>query len=270
MISVIITTFKNPKRLKKAINTVKNQTYKNIEILVIDGANSKECHILSENEGCRFFGLKKDLPPPNGVQRSRNVGLSICFGEYIAFLDDDDEWVSTKLEFQMEDIKKGSDLVSCNSLVIGGGKSHIEEKKRNPKFKDFLKHFEISSTSSIVMKTQVLKDVGGWNETIRGMHEYDVALRVSKAGYKITNVQIPLTIKYQDFNVQIGSVYWKIAEMFQFFDIYRNDVIKELGWSGSLYNIIKMWTSISLYTLTPIFGDRIWELFTLIKRRATN
>lgn len=264
-VSVIITTFRNPKRLEKAIRTVQNQTFQKYEIIIVDGANSESCKRIAKKYAVVFHGLKEDLSHPFGVQRSRNAGIKIAIGKYIAFLDDDDEWLPRKLELQYAELEKGADFVSCNTLVRYNGKEFVDKKIKSPTFEDFLKGFAISSTSSIIAKKEVLQKTGGWNEKVRGMHEYDIALRVARLNYKIVNVQLPLMIKNQGFSAQIGTVYWKIAEMFEFLRLYRKDILEIIGWKGYIFNIIKMWLQITIYSFTFIIGDRIWKILYYIR-----
>ncbi|SHH94279.1 Glycosyltransferase involved in cell wall bisynthesis [Clostridium collagenovorans DSM 3089] len=106
MISCIIPTYKRSDTLIRAINSVINQTYKNIEILVIDDndPNSEESMLVEKrlkdifDKRLRYI---KQLKHINGAA-ARNVGIKSSNGEFIAFLDDDDEWEYTKLERQMD------------------------------------------------------------------------------------------------------------------------------------------------------------------------
>ena len=126
MVSVIITTYNRYENLLLAIESVKKQTYKNIEIIIVNdcstderyyNTNFKNCNIihLSENSKTRF-----GYACPGGYQR--NFGLNIARGEYIAFLDDDDCWLEDKLKKQIELMKETNCNLSCSNAFKGNGK----------------------------------------------------------------------------------------------------------------------------------------------------
>lgn len=114
-ISVIIATYNRYESLIQAINSVKTQTHKNVEIIVVnDGSTQPEYSNLSGNDIIqinlpentrKMFGF----PCPG---YSRTQGMKISTGEYIAFLDDDDIWLPNKLELQIESINKTGCLMS--------------------------------------------------------------------------------------------------------------------------------------------------------------
>lgn len=120
LVSCIIPTYKRCDMLPRAIESVLNQTYKNIEILVVDdnepgSIESKEVQILLSNNynfnQIRYVGQKKHI---NGAV-ARNVGIEEANGEFIAFLDDDEEWLPDKIQLQMVFLNNHRDVsgVAC-------------------------------------------------------------------------------------------------------------------------------------------------------------
>ena len=101
LVSVIIPTFNRQKYLKNAINSVLNQTYENIELIIIDdnSSDNTQSYVEDINDN-RLIYIKnsKNLKAP----KSRNIGIEKSRGDYIAFLDDDDTWYKTKLEKQIK------------------------------------------------------------------------------------------------------------------------------------------------------------------------
>ena len=103
LISVIIPSYNSGKFLGEAIESVVNQTYKNIEIIVInDGSTDNTEEIAKKwqkrDERVRYLKHKEN----KGPSAARNTGIKNSRGEYIAFLDDDDEWLPEKLERVIE------------------------------------------------------------------------------------------------------------------------------------------------------------------------
>lgn len=104
LVSAIITTYKRPpETVERAIKSVEAQTYKNIEIIVVDdspdsfsGRDDVKTTV-SAHEGVKYIPHEKNM----GAQVARNTGLNAAAGEYIAYLDDDDEWDNTKTEKQL-------------------------------------------------------------------------------------------------------------------------------------------------------------------------
>ncbi|MDY4948211.1 MAG: glycosyltransferase family 2 protein [Clostridium cadaveris] len=122
LVSCIIPTYKRNNTLIRAINSVMNQTYSNLEILVIDDnvpndENSlsvqKQLKAISDNR-IRYIQQEKHI---NGAV-ARNVGINSAKGEFVAFLDDDDEWKNTKIEKQVEFLNENP--------KIGGVSSYYE------------------------------------------------------------------------------------------------------------------------------------------------
>jgi len=123
LVSIVIATFNREKYIKRAIESILNQTYKNIEVIIVDGGstdNTKEViqPYLSDQ---RFRYLyKKDKSPAEG----RNNGIKISRGKYIAILDSDDFWCDEqKLEKQVKFLEEHPDYV-----LVGGGAIAIDEK----------------------------------------------------------------------------------------------------------------------------------------------
>ena len=183
MISVIIPTYNRYDNLLNAINSVKNQTFKDYEIIVVsDGSTDKRYK--NDIENVTMIRLPKSsreiLGYPCG-SIPRNEGLIKAHGEYIAFLDDDDIWMPNKLEIQKNEMKKNDIDISCTDGYIGKGfyndndkyKIYNKEyffKKLTEKYNidDFpkildLKFIEIHNliiTSSICFKKELVNKIG--------------------------------------------------------------------------------------------------------------
>ncbi|MBS7836978.1 glycosyltransferase family 2 protein [Wohlfahrtiimonas chitiniclastica] len=107
LISVIIPCFNSAKTIERAVLSVQNQTYENIEIICIDdGSTDETVNILYRLSSIvsNLIILKNNIN--SGPSHSRNRGAAIAKGEYIAFLDSDDYWHYQKLEIQMNELQK--------------------------------------------------------------------------------------------------------------------------------------------------------------------
>ena len=107
LISIIITYYKKKKYLKKTLNSIFNQVYKNFEIILVYDDTKKDDLNYVRNLLKIFKNKKLIINKVNlGVSKSRNIALKNCKGDYIAFIDSDDLWKRNKLSEQITFMKK--------------------------------------------------------------------------------------------------------------------------------------------------------------------
>jgi glycosyltransferase involved in cell wall biosynthesis len=101
--SVIVLAFNRPQRLKLALSSVRSQTFKDFETLVVDGGRGEECKKICQAQSfpIRYFKIKD-----KGIGHARDFGLKKAIGHFAAFLDDDDEFLPQHLKARFKDIKK--------------------------------------------------------------------------------------------------------------------------------------------------------------------
>lgn len=184
MISVIIPTHYRADRLKRAIESVRKQSYKDIEIIVISDGYDEETDILVKEI------LKSDKrviyyvnSEPLGANVARNKGISISKGDYIAFLDDDDIWYSSKLEKQLCLFKQNSNLglVGCGIRVVNTGNNINYNTIFNDSGNLSLKILYgncIGSTSCVMIKREVIEKCGLFDESLPARQDYDYWIRI--------------------------------------------------------------------------------------------
>jgi len=125
-ISVVIPTYNRFEYLLNLINTVKNQTYKNYEIIVVnDCSTQKEYYTYDwEENNIKIIHMKENSKSTFGygcVGYIRNKGVELAKGDYIAFCDDDDIWFHNKLELQVKALEKSNCKMCCTDGLIGNG-----------------------------------------------------------------------------------------------------------------------------------------------------
>lgn len=139
LVSVIIASYNRFNYLLNTIKSVQEQTYKNIEIIVVnDGSFQKEYvdYKFADNITVlhREVNSRREFGYAN-LGHIRNQGIKIAKGEYIAILDDDDYWLPTKIEKQLEEMEKNKCRFSCTKAfidVIDGGGLYDITKKYHP------------------------------------------------------------------------------------------------------------------------------------------
>jgi len=124
LISVIIPTYNRFQYLLNAIKSVKEQTYKNIEIIVVNDASTEPEYLTHNWDGVNIIHLPKNSRQVKGypcVGYVRNQGIKAAKGNYIALLDDDDIFLPTKLQEQLDAMKLEGALFSSTDGYIGHG-----------------------------------------------------------------------------------------------------------------------------------------------------
>lgn len=126
LVTVIIPVYNVEQYLNKCIESVRGQTYKNLEIILIDDGSPDRCPQICD-EYAEIDNRIRVIHKKNGGQGSaRNRALDICSGEYIAFLDSDDYWDENYVVSLMEEFADSEiDIVVCNYHCISPeGKRH--------------------------------------------------------------------------------------------------------------------------------------------------
>lgn len=169
-VSVIIPYYNSEATLVRALNSVKSQTFKDYEIILIDDGSIDNSHkvadaFITQNLYINIINLYQENMGPSVA---RNNGIKNAKGEYIAFLDSDDEWRPEKLDIQLTFMKnKDIDMLGCNYYLIKDMKQSefrfVNEKLKNITFNDLLyKHY--FATPCVIVKKGVFEDIGYFPE----------------------------------------------------------------------------------------------------------
>lgn len=187
LVSAIITTHNRIELLKRAILSVKNQTYSNIEIIIVnDNSNDGTMEYLNELSVHDRSILHINISPEesHGGNYARNQGIKNASGEYIAFLDDDDYWMPQKIMKQVDFLKNHSDfeMVYCNMIFFNDReewKNIINLENQGDCSKISL--YRMICTSSTIMCTKnILERVGGFDENLRFWQDTDLVIRIAQ------------------------------------------------------------------------------------------
>lgn len=202
-ISVIIPTHKRPALLKRAIQSVLDQTLQPMEIIIVDDAGCAESEAIVKgfNNGLLKYIHNED---GQGAASSRNLGADKAGGKFIAFLDDDDEWMSTKLVKQACLIKY-KNLDMCFSQILiryeNTDISYSTKSKKGANYStDILMENFIGGTISAVIRKQAFMDVGGFDLTFKAREEYDLWIRLITKGGTFDIVEEPLALAYRSLD----------------------------------------------------------------------
>ena len=184
-VSVIIPMYNSEKTIERALKSVFQQTYQNYEIIIIDdGSIDKSAEIVNR--------IQKENPKINiqlitqknaGVASARNSGMKNSQGDYIAFLDSDDEWVPEKLEKQIKVFQENPDID-----FLGGNRDDERmgtifqnyNQLTQIQFKTLLFRMQPSASSVMFKKNSILNDIGYFNDARRYMEDAEYWFRICK------------------------------------------------------------------------------------------
>jgi len=209
-ISIIIPVYNRIEELKRAIQSVLNQTYKYFELIIVDDGSEYDIrNIVNKFSDNRIKYLRND--ENKGVSYSRNKGIKSSNFNLIAFLDSDDEWIKTKLEEQIKYLNNNPNirLVHTDEIWIKNGKK-INQKKRHKKSGGdiFIRSLELCliSPSSVLLKKDLFNDYGYFDENLIVCEDYDLWLRIT-AFEEIGFIDKKLVIKYGGHSDQLSKKY---------------------------------------------------------------
>ena len=185
LVSVVIPTYNREHTIARAIHSVLNQTYKNFEILIVDDKSTDNTtKAIQDFKDNRIKYLRHALNMGGGA--ARNSGIRIAKGEYIAFLDSDDEWLPEKIEKQLNLFSKSDDtlgVVYTGFYVVneyGEKNNQWIPKERGNLFFKLLEGNFVGTSSTILAKTCYLKKIEGFDETLPSCQDWDLYLRLSE------------------------------------------------------------------------------------------
>ena len=187
-VSVIIPTLKRPALLKRAIDSVLGQSFQDFELIIIsDGKDIDTDKIVSAYIDVRIKYLKSIKS--RGASAARNIGIKASKGRYIAFLDDDDEWLPNKLEKQFLLIKNSPDDVGLIYCWLEYFLAEKSIKVLKPKLKGNILPFMldkqgIGNSSTLLIKKEIIEKVGYFDENLLRGNDGDFIRRISKY-YKV-------------------------------------------------------------------------------------
>jgi len=189
LVSVIIPGYNGQAFIREAIESALAQTYRPIEILVVDDGSPVSMAEAVSGFGPEVRYLRKEN---GGTAAARNLGWRSAAGEFIALLDQDDLWLPQKLEKQVP--RFGEDPAIG---LVAGWMEVFDTRTGEPKgtyqppaemtVHDML-GYNLPPVQTMIFRRSALEAIGGFDETMRGTDDWDVNIRVA-AAYRVVSVQ---------------------------------------------------------------------------------
>lgn len=188
LVTIIVTSYNYGQYLDECIGSLHNQTYKFIEIIVVDDGSDDLSTIEKLNElekrGEQIIRIKN-----SGVSVARNVGVNCAQGKYIIFLDGDDKLENTFVEKVMDLQIKNKDVLLVYSFTrFFGSINRLRILKNHPNYKQLLVYNSAFGITCLLQKKRIL-DIGGFNEKMRlGIEDWEFFIRYCYSGMKVGRV----------------------------------------------------------------------------------
>ncbi|WP_089138361.1 glycosyltransferase family 2 protein [Vibrio rumoiensis] len=210
-VTIVIITYERPDLLNLALDSVLRQTHSDLEIIVVDDNSpsyfDNEKIIKDKNDSRLIYYRNSEN---KGACYSRNYGLSLATGKYVAFLDDDDLWTDNKIQQQIQTLDL-TNAVLCytakrmfkNANFSSGRVSFRQIDEEQPLLSLFNNNV-IGTTSCIMVNRDAASSCGGFDINLPAIQDYDFYLRIANEG-KIVSIQEPLTLYRVDTAIKISK-----------------------------------------------------------------
>lgn len=198
LVSVIIPTYRRPDTLGRAIESVLNQTYEDLEIIVVDdNGNGTKGREETEQFMERYISDPKIKYVKHEINKNgsaaRNSGVRASFGEYIMFLDDDDEFLPCKVKAQVECMEsRDESWGACytKNIQLRGKKivkRSVENREGCPLVDALGRNFFIAAGSNLMVRKVVFEKIGGFDESFLRNQDQEFLVKILQL-YKIAFV----------------------------------------------------------------------------------
>lgn len=198
VISIIMSVYNAEKYLNVAIQSIINQTYSDWELIIINDNSDDESYSIMNKYAERDSRIRIINNVQNlGLTKSLNIGIDYAKGEYVARLDADDIADPSRLEKQINYLKKNPDvvLVGTGGYIVGENGEilhNIKVVKNRHLIKKLLLHGNLFIHSSLMVKKDALVRIGKYRSKFIHSQDYDLVLRLNEH-YSLANLSEPLT-----------------------------------------------------------------------------
>lgn len=245
LVSVVIPCYADSATLGRAIASVLAQQYPCIEIIVVNDASPETAQIeacLADYPQVRYVRNPHNV----GLAATRNAGIAVAQGEYIALLDADDEYHPEKIAAQMAVIAPGR-AVTCGVMhIYPDGSTRVPWQARSGSMRSVrdstcLQYRNTLNGAGLLIARQTLADIGMYDASLRSCEDFDLSLRLLSAGIEMCELQRPLY--FYHFNPLGLSKNLRNISRWEFVVIRRHAERKGDAWRcrREYANVISIW-----------------------------
>lgn len=262
LVSVVMSVFNAEKYVRKAIESILDQTLKNIEFIIINDASKDDSlkvirYFMRKDKRIRLINNTHDLK----LAPSLNIGVSIAKANLIARMDPDDISLPQRLEEQYFFMKKHPTIavVGTDILIVNENGEKIWERKYPTDSKDIKKvmlRYAPFAHPTVMFKKNVFQEFGGYNQKIKLCEDVDFWFRIGTK-YKFGNIPKKL-LKYTLSNTSHTQRNLKQTELLGL--KLKINAVRNLGYKPSLYDIIyNILQFLTLWIMPPGFRVKVYN-----------
>jgi glycosyltransferase involved in cell wall biosynthesis len=260
LVSVIIPTRNRYNYLKLAIESVLLQTWKNIEIIIVDEASSDESvdYLNKLASNGTIILIRNDKPTGGG--NARNLGIAKANGYYIAFLDDDDTWMPNKIELQISLFESSKDvsLVTCSYLnIILGQKTKIVNIFPVKNEQELLRGNNCGGASMYLTSRTNLEKSGGFDKSLSSGQDWDLLIKMYQLGpILICNTPLVNYISHNEVRISNSfiSSYKGLRDIYLKYNYKMNNSTKFRHLAELKFYRLKLSNSITIVNFKDFFN----------------
>lgn len=193
LVSVIMPTHNRRELLERAVNSVLEQTWASMEIIVVDDASDDDTpqYLKSlQDDHSNIQVIRNE--ESKGAAVSRNIAIEHANGSFITGLDDDDYWRPTRIERLMEEFGEGFSAVCSYDRMVMNDREAVWKKPTMITHDDLLYYNKVGN--QVLTKKEYLEEVGGYDEELPSAQDYDLWIRLARQFGPIRTVTQPLQI----------------------------------------------------------------------------
>jgi glycosyltransferase involved in cell wall biosynthesis len=249
MITVIIPTYNRGDYVLEAVESVLRQEHLQPRVIVVDDGSHDGTHLRLQPYLSRISYVYQ---PNSGVSSARNAGIRLARGEWIAFLDSDDLWLPHKLVRQMEFLERNPALSICQTEEIwmrDGRRWNPRKYHRKPSghcFPSLLDRCMVSP-SAVMLRRELLDQVGGFDESLPACEDYDLWLRIG--------CRFPIGLVPEALVIKRGGHADQLSATTEALDQYRIQALVKLLQSASLDPEQRRLTLATLQSKCRVYGQ---------------
>lgn len=260
LITVVIPTYNRASLIEKAIESVLNQTYTDIELLVIDDYSTDNTQeIVNDFKDSRIKYMLNERT--KGAQGARNTGILKANGGWIAFLDSDDYWLEEKLEIQITSMLEQKKVFSHTNWYI---RDKHKTTINNKRISNILKTNYIGTFSSVVMSNELIAKIGLLDESLESCQDWDYWIRACQFTSPLY-IDLPLLfyVKYSIDNISKNASN-RIWGRKGIFEKYKSQIQSEgVGYSHK-YDLAAISSDFSLFKEAFNEKKSLYQVFRYI------
>jgi glycosyltransferase involved in cell wall biosynthesis len=239
-VSVITVSHNRPSLLSRSIASALSQDYSDFELIIVDDSSNDEPHKVVNSfvdPRIKYIGLESEIT----TSAADNVGIKSAHGDYIAFLDDDDEWLPTKLSKQV----MAFDSAGSSVGLIYTGINYIDEVKGSSKiilpaykgrvFDRLLLGCFIWAQSSVMIRREVLAEANGFDGRLQSIHDWDLYLRIAK-NYEFDYIPEALVNYYCNYGGQTRNLEKRLQGQSIVYGKIGNQIKSKKVWSNYYFH----------------------------------